>query len=136
MGWRGVSSRPLAARAAPPSTVDDPIVDRLDTLIAEIRGLREVLAQARSPRPATLSRADRDRLARLLPAIAGAIGSDNEQTAAELLEIPAVRLVVDLDAAALGRLLRRATGIPIAGYVVTRGTTELQRVLWTVRATV
>src|SRR4029453_7761427 len=49
-----------------------------------------------------------------------------------------VRLVLDaltLNAHQVGRLLRRATGRPIAGLLVERGGTESQRAQWRVVAT-
>ena len=71
-----------------------------------------------------------------LPAIAGAFGSV-EFVVNELAESPAVCLVTTGQTMQqIGRLLRRAVGIPIDGYVVERGAKELRRVLWRVMATV
>lgn len=104
-------------------------------LIHEVRLLRQ--AHERDDSPSTLNRADRDALARLLPAIAGTLGSDLF-TARELIEhsAPALRLVcVGLSARQLGKLLRRAHGQPVGGYVVSSDGLEVGAVLWRVLAT-
>jgi hypothetical protein len=114
---------------------DPQVVALLETLIAEIRGLRGDLARDRRPRRA-LSRADVDRLSRLLPALAGCFGSE-PFIVAEAFAQPAVRVVTaGLAPPACGQLLQRARGIPIAGYVVTYDATELHRRVWRLEATV
>lgn len=98
------------------------IADKLDAIYAALT----------TPKAAPLRRVDRDRLARLLPAIAGALGSE-VFTVNELLEHRPVRLVLDgLDARSVGRLLHRATGVPVDGYLVERVGAELHRALWRV----
>jgi hypothetical protein len=83
----------------------------------------------------TLSRTDHARLSRLLPAIAGAFGSERF-TARDCLDQdapPAIRIVMrGLNARRLGRLLQRGEGQVIAGYVVERTGLELGVVLWRV----
>jgi hypothetical protein len=69
-----------------------------------------------------------------LPAIGGAFGSELFATR-ELFtsEAAAVRLVVrGLNARQAGRLLRRATGQAIDGYMVQRESIEAGAVLWCV----
>lgn len=106
----------------------------LEVLIAEVRGLRADLVRDHCP-PRGLSRADRERLSRVLPAIAGAVGGE-PFTVAEALEQPAVRVVAaGLAPAALGRLLQRARGLPLYGYVVESDATELHRRVWRLEAT-
>jgi hypothetical protein len=81
-----------------------------------------------------LSRADRERLERLLPVIAAAVASDGFLVSELLrLESPGLRLVVGASSArSLGRLLRRAEGVPVGGYVVERLGQEGGAVLWRV----
>ena len=121
-------------------------VAELQTAVAALTARVAVLEQDRRQEPPgnRLRRADRARLARLLPAIAGALGSE-PFTVAELFEHAAVRLVLDGSSenrsepgrrAQVGRLLERAIGLPVDGYVVARVGTELHRRLWTVTAAV
>jgi hypothetical protein len=101
-------------------------------LLAEVRQLRGDLArlQGRS----TLSRADRRILSKLLPALAGALGSELFLSC-ELLEHAAVGLVCKgMSARQLGRLLRRSTGVPVDGYLVERVDEEAGAVVWRVVA--
>ena len=83
-----------------------------------------------------LSRVDRDRLRAILPAITGAFGSSTFLVREALAsDAPGLRLVLaDVAARSLGRLLRRATGVPVDGYVVERVTVEDGAVLWRVEA--
>ena len=110
----------------------------LRALVAEVQGLRADLRDHGSRRTATpaLSRADRARLARMLPAIAGVYGPDTfssrdlaEDTAA------AVRLVVrGLSVKQIGKLCARANGIPIHGLMVRKQDKECQVTLWQIVA--
>ena len=114
-------------------------VDRDDALLALLQQILDKLdaihAALSAPKTAALSRRDRQQLETLLPAIAGARGSD-PFTVADLLEHRAVRLVLGaLDARAVGRLLHRATGTSVDGYVVERVGAELNRVVWRIVAT-
>ena len=124
----------MRATLMPAVATDPQLAALLEVLIAEVRGLRADLARDRRP-SRELSRADRDRLSRVLPAIAGALGSE-EFVVNELFERAAVQLVLGtLTSVQVGRLLQRAVGVPIAGYVVERGAFEVGRRLWRVMAT-
>ena len=81
-----------------------------------------------------------ERLSRLLPVIAAALGSE-WFALAELLDddYPAVRLAVTaigIPRAQIGQLFARGVGVPIDGYVLERGGIELHRRLWQVSAIV
>jgi len=106
----------------------------LRELVAEVRGLRADLAARRSA-PAALNRADRARLARMLPAIAGVYGSDRF-AARDLVDAdapPALRLVTrGLTAQPLGSLFSRGAGVVIDGFVLERAGNELHATLWQV----
>jgi hypothetical protein len=103
------------------------IVARLKRIEAAI----ERLGQQHKP----LSRADRQTLARILPAVAGVFGSEPFLASeVEEHESPGLQLVrAGMTARSIGRLLRRAVGIPIDGYVVERLSSEAGAVLWSVR---
>ncbi len=95
----------------------------------ELRAIRRLLEGQHKP---ALSRADRHTLARILPAIAGALGSALF-TSRELLEhdSPALRLVLDgFNAKQIGRLLRRAEGYAVDRFMVQRAGVELNVILW------
>jgi hypothetical protein len=78
---------------------------------------------------------DRDRLARLLPAIIGALGS--QPFAVRELQGPAVALAAaGLSPRSIGRLFLRADGLPVAGFVVLRVGDEGGCALWSVRQVV
>jgi hypothetical protein len=125
----------------PASVVDERIVDLLRELVA---GQHAIVAELRALRTATplrrpspLTRRDRARLERLLPAVAGVKGSE-KFTVDDVITLPAVRVVVGrLTARHVGRLLRRAVGVAIDGLTVERtDEKELNRVLWRVVAVV
>lgn len=117
--------------------VADPVLDvEMLEVLREIRDLlRRSLEQAR-PARGILSRSDRARLSRLLPAIAGAYGSERF-TARDLFEAdaaPAVRLVVrGLNPRRVGRLFQRADQQAVDGYLVQRDGVELHAVLWRIQ---
>jgi hypothetical protein len=93
-----------------------------------------VLVEAR----AALSRSDCARLTTLLPMIAGALGS-SPFLVRELYvhESPDLRLgLIGIGAKALGRMLRRASGVSLAGHVVERVDREAGSTLWRVLAVV
>jgi hypothetical protein len=101
-------------------------------VLAEVRSLRAELAAMRTAR--VLCRADRQALARILPAIGGAMGSDLF-VAREVVrhDSSAVQVALDgMNAKSLGRLFLRADGIAIDGYVVQREGAELNCALWRV----
>lgn len=103
----------------------------VDALARRVQAIEERLR-------ASLSRADRERLARLLPAWSGTLGS-SWMTAREVVEhpSPALRLTVGgLNARSLGRLASRATGIPVGGLVIESGGMEGGVGLWSVRAVI
>jgi hypothetical protein len=108
------------------------VVALLRDILSELQLIRHDLARQR--RPSHLTRRDRQQLARLLPAVAGVIGSE-WVTARELVDHPAagLRLVCDgLNARALGRLFQRAEGAIIDGLVIEHGGHELGAGLWRV----
>jgi hypothetical protein len=114
-------------QATPPQAI---VVDLLLELVEQVKGLRADLAQHRPP--SSLSREDRVLLARLLPAIGGALGSELF-TSADVCEhaSAALRLVrAGMNAKQLGRLLRRAADTPVAGYLVKRQGSEAGAALW------
>ena len=115
---------------------DPQVVTLLETLIAEVRGLRADLARDRRPRRA-LSRADVDRLSRLLPAIAGAVGQRAVHRRGSFSSSPRC-------ASWRPAWPRRRSGNCCSarvasrshGYVVESDATELHRRVWRLEATV
>jgi hypothetical protein len=110
-------------------------LELLRAMLAELQAIRVAVVQP-PRRPFTLTRADRQQLARMLPAIAGAVGSE-WFASRDLLahDSAAVQLVVrGCTAKQLGRLLRRAEGQPIAGLLVERAGVELGVLLWKISA--
>ena len=83
---------------------------------------------------ASLRRADREALGRILPALAWAHGSElflaSEAVTSENAAL--VLVLVGMNARRPGRLLRRGDGVPVAGYVVHARGTESGSVLWEV----
>jgi hypothetical protein len=120
---------------------DRPVLaERMTALEAVVRELVEEVRALRLDRVHVheeLSRADRALLSRLLPAVAGAHGSD-PVTARELVDADAaaaVRVVTrGRNARQLGRLFQRAEGQVVDGFVVARAGVELGVVLWRVLA--
>jgi hypothetical protein len=76
-------------------------------------------------------RQDRATLERILPAIAGALGSEYFLASEAIASAyPALVLVLaGMNARRLGKLLRRGDGVPVAGYVVHARGTETGAVL-------
>ncbi len=128
----------LAVRIAPVVPTDAPDVPPVVTLaviwaeLAEIRRLLEfVYVNKRRP---PLSREDRDQLARMLPAIVGAWGSE-PFASRELATDAGVRVVLrGLSIKQVGKLLARGAGIPIDGLMVERAGHEINVCLWRVMA--
>ena len=100
---------------------------RVEQLLAlQVELLRDLLAAVTAPsarHAATLSRADRARLGRLLPAIAGVFGLGpfvaRDLTDPDLTDPKNQALVLatqGLTPAQLGRVLRRGAGVTIDGY--------------------
>ncbi len=100
-------------------------------MLSELRAIRQLLEGQQQP---ALSRADRAILGRILPAIAGAIGS--EWFACRDLEeenSAALRLVsTGMSTKSVGRLFRRGMGHPVSGYLIERKDRELNVWLWRV----
>jgi hypothetical protein len=73
-------------------------------------------------------------LERILPAIAGALGSEYFLAREAVASAnPALVLVLaNMNARRLGKLLRRGNGVPVAGYVVHARAMEGGAVLWEV----
>jgi hypothetical protein len=82
----------------------------------------------------TLRREDRAALSRILPAVAGALGSEYFLASEAVASAnPALVLVLaGFNARRLGRLLRRADGVEVCGYVAHASGTEAGAVLWDV----
>jgi len=101
----------------------------LSDILLELRTMRQLLE---GQQQTALSRADRAALARILPAIAGAIGS--EWFACRDLEeedSAALRLVLKgLSTKSVGRLFRRGLGHAVDGYLIERKDRELNVWLW------
>jgi hypothetical protein len=113
----------------------DPVLEVLLEVLDVLKDMRQQLSQQQ--RPSHLTRKDRAALEAILPAVAGAIGSELF-TSAELFEheAPGVRLVVGkLNAKKLGWLLKRAVGTSVGGFTVKQDGTECGSVLWRVLAT-
>ena len=127
--------RPPGGAAEPAASgITLALLDLQRQQLAELQRIRQLLEQQR--RPSHLTRGDRDKLTRILPAIAGALGSELF-TARELLDqdAPALRLVLaDLNARQVGRLLQRAEGENLEGFTVHRDGSEVGAVLWRVLA--
>ncbi len=107
--------------------------DVLEEVLLELRSLRQLL-ERQQQRPSLLGRDDRAALDRILPAIAGAIGSawfacrDLEEE-----DSAALRLVLTgLSTKRVGRLFRRGLGHPVGGYLIERHGRELNVWLWRV----
>lgn len=113
--------------------------DEMRSMIGDLRSEQAALAARVTrleQRGTMLSRADRDRLERLLPVWAATFGSA-PTLAREVRQHDAagLRLVLGtLSAKQLGRLLRRADRQPIAGVAVERCGVESGAVLWRVVA--
>ena len=115
----------------------DTIVSLLRELVDLQRQILAALEQRQRP-VASLTRADRAVLARLLPAIAGDRGSEPfDFTSRDLRATPGLRVVLrGLSVKQIGRLLSRAEGVPIDGYIVERCGVEINVTLWRVLASV
>jgi len=116
-----------------------PAPDGVEALLRELvagqRQIIQLLEQQR--RPSHPTREDRDRLAAILPAIAGALGSEAFASRDLVSDdaAPALRVVLaGLTVKSIGRLLARAEGTPINGYMVERCGVEINVTLWRVVA--
>jgi hypothetical protein len=128
-------ARPAAHARVTGSEPVSPIEALLRELVTEVKGLRADLT--RDGRRSHLTRADRDRLAQILPAIAGALGSEPFASRDLSDASPGLRVVLrGLSVKQIGRLLSRAEGVPIDGWLVERCGIEINVALWRVVATV
>jgi hypothetical protein len=103
----------------------------LTAILGELRFIRQALERGqRSP----LKQFDREALGRLLPAIGGVLGGEHFLAAEiEAHQAPAIRVARrSLNAKQLGRLFRRANGIPVEGYMVSEQSSEGGAILWQV----
>ena len=84
--------------------------------------------------PSSLCRPDREALQRILPAVAGALGSEYFLASETVASANAALVLVlaGMNARRLGKLLRRGDGVSVAGYVVHARGTESGAVLWEV----
>ena len=116
------------------ATVHEPeaIQVTLADVMRELVAIRILLEDRRRPSP--LTRADLGVLTRLLPAIAGAFGSELF-TSRDLAADAGVRVVLrGLSIKRVGKLLSRGAGIPINGLMVERAGHEINVNLWRVVA--
>ena len=119
----------MAVSVAPSRTEAD-----LRELLTRIDAKLDLLLQRQRRRVPTLTREDRERLARLLPAIGGALGSE-PFLARDLFETnkDGLRVVLrGLTTIRIGLLLQRAEGQPVDGYLIERAGVELHTGLWRV----
>lgn len=110
-----------------------------ELLEAQLDLLRQLLQAVTQPARgvSTLSRGDRERVARILPAVAGALGSEPFASRDLAADVPALRVVLrGLSVKQIGRLLSRAEGVPIDGWILERCGKEINVALWRVLATV
>ncbi len=115
------------------------VLDAINALAAEIRGLREALGH----RPRRIRGADPDTLVQLLAAIAASWGADREFSVSELLAFASAlatrRALRDAlttagaDSRRIGLFLRRTAGIPAGGLVLERIGEADGVAVWTVR---
>lgn len=120
---RAIAGAGVFADAA--NTSDTVRLAALEATVAHLRARVEVLERPR------LTRADRLVLLRLLPVLAGVFGSD-PFTSRDVVDDPSAALQLVLGgrtAKQIGRLLRRATGQPLAGFVVECAGIEINKVL-------
>ena len=118
-----------------PTAMPDSVEALLRELVVEVRGLRADLAPRRPV--SALSREDRTRLARMLPALLGVFGSEELFSSRDLAEDarPALRLVVrGLSVKKISKLFARAEGIPINGLMVQKQGEEFQVAQWRIVA--
>jgi hypothetical protein len=113
------------------------VIDALAAVFAELADLRTRMdaVEARTA-PTPLCRKDWDALARILPVLGATFGAEFF-LAREAVEhhAPGLRLVLeDMTARRLGRLLRRADGVEVCGYVARASGMEAGAVLWSVLA--
>jgi hypothetical protein len=135
----GSNRTPFSTSAYAPEAALDLLAELVALHRQDVELQRQILAALeRSHRPVSaLSRSDRQVMERLLPAIAGALGSE-QFTSRDLPDAsPGLRVVLrDLSVKQIGRLLSRAEGVPIEGWIVERCGIEINVALWRVLASV
>jgi hypothetical protein len=106
-------------------------------ILAELQEIKRLVLQVlegQQQRKPSLARTDRTRLERILPAVAGALGSEpftSRDLAAD--RSPALRVVLrNLSAKSIGKLLARAEGLEIGGWLIKRCGVEINVTLWRV----
>ena len=116
-------------------TIASATATTLDDLREELRQVRVLLERSlEARRPAQLNHEDRRLPATLLPATAGAFGSE-PFASRDLVDAPGVRVVVrDLTVKQIGQLLGRSVGRPVGGLAVERAGSALGVCLWRVGA--
>jgi hypothetical protein len=118
--WHGnhITTRTMTDQLGVPAATMDDVMHELQAL----RGLVERLLERR---PAPLTPADRDRLARILPAVVGAWGSE-PFASRDLPTDAGVRVVLrGLSIKQVGKLLSRGADIPINGLMIERAGHEI-----------
>ena len=113
---------------------DSLVVDLLRELLDV---LRQILAAVEQRRHSPLTRPDRTKLAEILPAIVGTLGSERFASRDLVADdaAPTLRLVFrGVTVKSIGRLLARAEGIPINGLIVERCGIEINVTLWRIVA--
>jgi hypothetical protein len=113
------------------------VMGLLHQVLAGQTAILAALERGQKRPPSHLTRADRDRLARMLPAVMGVFGSEERFSSRDLAEDtrPAVRLVVrGLSVKKISKLFGRADGIPINGLMVQKQGEEFQVAVWRVVA--
>lgn len=114
--------------------------DLARAILDELRAIRSLLEPVcpASGHTGSLARADVARLKRVLPAVAGQLGSEWFGSCDAFDHpSPALQIVLKgLSPRAFGRLLRRATGVAVDGYMVERGDKLAGAVQWRIVAAV
>jgi len=105
------------------------MIELLECLLAEVRGLRADRAETSACTPSAGGRAQ---LAIILPVWASSIGSRSIRASEALRDVNVALVAGAMTAATLGSLLRNAQGTPIGKYVVENVSTESGRRLWRV----
>jgi hypothetical protein len=124
----------MTARPAP-IVAADPVEALLRELVDVNRQILSTLQQPRQVSP--LTRADRTKLAAILPAIAGTLGSEPFASRDLVADdaAPALRLVFNgLTVKSISKLLARGEGVPLSGFMVERCGVEINVTLWRVVA--
>jgi hypothetical protein len=113
------------------------IAATLARLAAEVDDLKARIACLEAQRRPfdRLARADRERLARILPTLAAELGSE-PFLVGELAGAGIALACANLSRRSLGKLFRRGAGVSINGFTVHRIGNEHGRALWQVRRVV